>query len=175
LEYYLGLDQSLANTGWSVIQLDKGSASICEYGCFVTKPDKLLINRLLNIQDFILSVTNKYTIKLVFMEKVFAARGGMFNSSTLARVESAIQLHLVRNNIKFTIVESTKSTTSVSWRKEFDLPTGKKASKDYLHRIYPDLKVNEHEADSMLIAAAGFGYSLDKNPYNVFNSKPKKT
>lgn len=172
----IGLDQALANTGWSVVQYKNEKLTLLEHGTYKTSSkEKKLEKRLLDIRQFIESLTLKYLPDKVFTEYVYLCKANPGSGRLLLKVESIIHLYLHENDIDFDIVSSS-SRNKGGWRKELGIKKNKnknEESKEFFKNIGT---FNEHSADSLAIILTGL---LNKdiitiNDINRFLFRSKK-
>lgn len=164
--FILGLDQSLANTGWSIFCLKPDALplslnkriDLIKVGTIKTKPDEPLIRRLSSIEEGVDNLIKEYRPDYVFLEVVFINKRSPGDFLNLIRVETTLLNYLHRNLIKTDSIDSL-SKREHSWRKLFGITSGDKAESKRLvlgmNFLTPTPKLNNHNADACLIALTG--------------------
>jgi len=69
----LGIDPGTGRVGWGIVSHEKGSDSLVEYGCFETKVNSELPDRLLKIHIFLKSLIKKFKPDILAVESLFFA------------------------------------------------------------------------------------------------------
>lgn len=67
----LGIDPGLATCGWGVIAKEAGDYKHIEHGCIITKPEQSHHERLLQINQELLSLIKKYKPSTIAVEELF--------------------------------------------------------------------------------------------------------
>ena len=183
--YYLGLDQSLRNTGWSVLS-DDPKPHIVDYGCIKSTTEDDYYRRVQNLEHRLEELLIKWKPEIVFTERVFIPGSKKYNSNSTIHIEFLVHYLLNKQNIKYEVIESA-SNIYRGWRRTFNLKSGKNKSKEAILGFHKDIKITEHIADSMLILATGYSlygpakfieFIEDNNTIHhdlaqsVFNRKP---
>lgn len=151
--YYIGLDQALRNTGWSIIRYDNKGIKLVDLGVFKTSSDLCLDQRLLNIKNFTEELILKYAPILICTEYVYQNKVSPSSSRNLIKVEAIVHSTIFENKIDYDIISSSKSKKG-GWRKELGITESqKKESKLYFENISKDL--TEHSSDSLAIILVG--------------------
>ena len=70
----LGIDPGLATLGWGVIESSGGCQKLIDYGCILTTPDQALPNRLLQIQQEMAALLNRFNPAEIAFEELFFAK-----------------------------------------------------------------------------------------------------
>ena len=147
----LAFDQSLANSGWSVISLQNNQISVLEYGIIKTTNSLSFVDRLIYIEENLSLLVTKFNPNFVFLEEVHCPRNSPYAWPQLLVVEAIYKVWLTKNNILFYSINSKKNNKQ-SWRSLLNITTSeKKATK----LLFNKLKINEHIADSLAINLAG--------------------
>lgn len=125
----LALDQALANTGWSVLEL--GSTVKVECGCFQTDNTLSDEDRMARVAEFVLALVDHYDVERVFTERTFVDHVNPGRSETLVRTQAGIHLLLKLAGIPFEVIVANAREHS-SWRRALGLPNGKMAARTFL-------------------------------------------
>lgn len=160
----LSFDQSLANSGWSVLSLLDNKISLLDYGTIKTNNTLTFIERLILIESNLSLLVTKFNPDLVFLEEVHCPRNSPYAWPQLLVVEAIYKLWLTKNTKQFYSINSKKNNKQ-SWRSLLNITTtDKKATK----LLFNNLKINEHIADSLAINLAGLIlYSQQLNYFTV--------
>lgn len=164
---YLAFDQSLSNSGWSLIKEDKSNFELVSYGVIKTNNKTTFIERLIYIENELEKLVNSIKPDYVFLEEVYCPRNSPYAWPQLLVVESVYKIWLTKNNKNF-LSFSSKKTSNNSWRKLLNITSShKKATK----LLLSNLKINEHIADSIAINLAGIitTSNLNINPIMLIN------
>lgn len=169
--YYIGLDQSLASSGWAIAQVsDTGEVHFIDNGVFFTSPRDMTMRRLSQIYQFVHEKVIEFKPEFLFTEMVY-------NHALLTKVETVIHLIAEQNKIRFCIIPSAKDT-AISWRNVLGIGSeGKKKNKvlaqAYLKEKFGlDIKTS-HEAEAICITLTGLvnlkviNKDLDKVTFNL--------
>lgn len=160
----LAFDQSLANSGWSVLTLLDNQVSLLEYGIIKTNNNNSFIERLILIETNLASLVEKFKPNFVFLEEVHCPRNSPYAWPQLLVVESIYKLWLTKHNIPFYSINS-KKTNKQSWRSLLNITSSEKKA---TRLLFNKLKINEHIADSLAINLAGvILHSKELNYYTI--------
>lgn len=110
----LGIDPGIADTGYGVIEVDKGNLKCLEFASIKTFPKDSFSNRLKILEQELQKVIDKYKPELASVEKIF------FNTNVktaiaVSQARGVILLTLSKNNIKlieFTPLQIKQSVCS---------------------------------------------------------------
>lgn len=149
---FLGLDQSLSNTGWAVAQISGDAVCIEAYGTLRTKSTSELYARLGAIKAFTKSLIDSYQPEMVFTERVFINPAINTSCINLIRVETVLHQLLVELGFPYIVMPSI-ARQSDSWRYPFALSSEKKDSANLFGKKLPAL--TEHSADAVGIVLGG--------------------
>lgn len=137
-KYYLGLDQSLTNTGFAIVIPEK---ALTYYGVIKTRSNKPDVDRWLYIERSVESLIAPGLAE-VFMERIF------FSSSTAKAAQALIQVDTILRRL-FSIYHLEISQLSPrTWRSVLGF-SGKKDP-----QLYFGIE-NSHAADAISICYAG--------------------
>ena len=70
----LGIDPGLATLGWGVIETARGGQTLLEYGCILTTPEQTLPERLLQIQQDMQALLERFGPDEIAFEELFFAK-----------------------------------------------------------------------------------------------------
>jgi crossover junction endodeoxyribonuclease RuvC len=70
----LGIDPGLATLGWGVVESERSSQRLLDYGCILTTPDRSLPQRLLLIQAGLQALLTRYNPAEIAFEELFFAK-----------------------------------------------------------------------------------------------------
>lgn len=87
----LGIDPGLAAVGWGVVDLDGARVVYRGHGCFVTKPDAGIAERLAHIRDSLRAVIAEYGPSDAAMEGLFFSRN-VTSALAVAEARGVIRL-----------------------------------------------------------------------------------
>jgi Holliday junction resolvasome RuvABC endonuclease subunit len=148
----LSFDQSLANSGWSVLSFSNiDDFTLVNYGTIRTKSNLDFIDRLIIIEQELSNLIYRYSPNIVFLEQVHCPRNSPFAWPQLLVVEAIYKLWLTKNNIQYSSI-SPKKNIKTSWRYLLNIKTNDKTE---TKQLFKNLKINEHIADSLAINLAG--------------------
>ena len=152
LDYYVGLDQALLNTGVAMCQ---PHAKQIVVRTLVTDSKCSIYERLFEIEREIDWVTSLQETLHVWLEKPFTPRGGASRKTALdlIRVETIITNLLYRKNSPFDILDSSPRAKK-GWPKTLGI-LGTKSFMQTRIYAFSKAKVNQHEADAIGILWAG--------------------
>lgn len=143
----ISFDQSLCNTGYSVIHASDKTV-IKQIGVIKTTPKQTEIERIDIILESIKNLICVIQPDKVCLEKVFTPRNSAGSWEVLIKIYSLIYYEVFKQGIE---IECISASNTQGWRNTIGL---KLASKKEVQAFFLPLKLNEHEADSLAIAFA---------------------
>jgi len=145
---YIGLDQSLANTGWSIARVSNNRVHIIKHGVFKTTPLMNEQERLSYIEDRTRELILKYNPSKCFTEGVFLDRRKPHQGKVLVKVQTTIHNLLHNNNVDFEVISSK------TWRKRLNIHRSKEGKSGTTSNLLVR-GITEHSADSIAILLVG--------------------
>lgn len=146
---YIGLDQSLNNTGIAVtdgkktvITLQKSPAKLTEF------------EKLYQLELLLVNLIATLNPKRVYLENVYVTRFRIKSALSLLRVETTLKLVCLRQQTEQTSL-SANPREADSWPKLIGVTTTKQAAADLFLPKIKDDTTTDHETDALGILYAG--------------------
>lgn len=153
LDYYVGLDQALLNTGIAMCQPHNKELVV---RTLVTDSQCSSYERLFEIEREIDWVTSIQSPNHVWLERAFTNFQSARRKTALAlmAVDTTICNLLYRKNIPFTHLDS-QPRVKKGWPRTLEIAGAKDPMQQYLRLMGYKTKFNSHEADAIGIVWAG--------------------
>jgi crossover junction endodeoxyribonuclease RuvC len=155
----LGIDPSLKNTGWGLIDFHNNKLSFIACGCIVTKASDAIINRLYQTHNTLSEVIYNYQPHEVAMEESFVNKNPS-SSLKLAQARGSIILSIALAQLPLTEYAATlvkKSVTGVGRAEKHQVIA-------MVNLLLPTAKVdNEHAADALAVAICHSSFIRNKH------------
>lgn len=152
---YLGLDNALATSGWSIWE----DGELKHWGTFSTKSSAPIEQRLAQFWSELNSLCTISEFDYIFFEDIQQQKGNVETYKKLAYVQAAILLWCYFNEIPYTILSPSH------WRKVLNEKYGikfgrsradqKAAARSFVKEHF-DLSLGEDISDSICLATAGW-------------------
>jgi Holliday junction resolvasome RuvABC endonuclease subunit len=146
---YLGIDQSITNTGWGLGLVEDNQLKLLKTG--VITPNKKLSTeeRVYITAQAVEEIILKYSINKVYIEDVYTPANKFACWGKLLVLKGALEYSLMNNQVLYT------STRADVWRKSI----GFKNKNEYLEWITEQVdEKNEHILEAIGILLAGIRY-----------------
>lgn len=151
--FFIALDQSLANTGFCIAELNSSVLTFPDYGVVKTPPNIPEIQRLASIELAVLNLIKKYKPTLIYTEEVFLSKQSVSFGRVLIKVETTLHNMFYKENVNYKVISA--GNKSDSWRKILDCNKKREGKKATSNRLKINDKIVEHTADSIAIMLTG--------------------
>jgi crossover junction endodeoxyribonuclease RuvC len=151
----LGLDPGIADTGYGVIEVDKGKFSCIDFGSIKTSPQDCFIDRLEILDNKLQEIIEKYKPSIASVEKLF------FNTNAktaliVGQARGVVLLNIKKNNLKLIELTPLQIKQGVTNFGRADKSQVKKMVKIILG--LQELPGSDDSADALAAAICASGY-----------------
>jgi Holliday junction resolvasome RuvABC endonuclease subunit len=147
--YFIGLDQALNNTG---IAVTDGKKIVTTQLALSSKQDSL--ERIYKIEQTLDVILRQFKPQQVFMEGIYIPASRLKACSALIRVETCVQLLLLRKKFPFLSLPSSPRLAT-SWPKALNIAGPKEHCLELINPVLLDKTTSDHETDAVGILWAG--------------------
>jgi Holliday junction resolvasome RuvABC endonuclease subunit len=146
---YIGLDQSLNNTGIAVTNGKKTTVTLQKSSAKLTELQKLY-----ELELLLINLIQTLKPKRVYLENVYYVRFRIKSALSLLRVETTLKLVCLREKTEQTSL-SANPREADSWPKLLGVTTTKEATAELFLPKLKDDTTTDHETDALGILYAG--------------------